>query len=80
MLTGGIAKSADTKSHHVAPKVANSIIIFVRRCAFVFMKSGTRYIIRMFFVLCVFNVFGSVCMALMGRGVIFVVAGLVDQS
>ena len=44
LVTGAIAKSAD-----VAPKVANSIIIFVMRCAFVFMKSGTRYMIRIFF-------------------------------
>jgi len=69
LLTGAIAKSAD-----VAPKVANSMIIFVMRCAVVFMKSGTRYIIRMLFVLCVFIVFGSVSIPM-----IFVVAGLVDQ-
>ena len=74
LLTGAIAKSAD-----VAPRAANSIIIFVMRCAVVFMKSGTRYIIRMFFVLCVYIVFGSVFIPKMGRVMIFVVAGLMDQ-
>ena len=57
LVTGAIAKSAD-----VAPKVANSIIIFVMRCAFVFMKSGTRYMIRRFFLYFACLLFLAVCL------------------